>query len=84
LHPQWAHFVERPFPTEEAQELLTSAAPESTPARIAAVSIVGVRSLLETLPAVKRTASNAKHPRRSELTFEHGERGGPSNPCYSL
>jgi hypothetical protein len=63
--------------TERAHEMLTSAAPESTPARIAAVSAVRATSLFEALPAVKRTARNAKHPRRSELTFEHGERGGP-------
>jgi len=62
LHPQWAHFVERPFPTEEAQELLTSAAPESTPARIAAVSTVRVRSLLETLSRGKTHGEQCKAP----------------------
>jgi hypothetical protein len=62
--------------SEVAQEALQSAAPESVPARIAALTIVPSTSLLEALPAVKRTAIRAKHPRRSELTFARGEKSG--------
>ncbi len=62
--------------SEEAQETLESAAPESAPARIAALSITSTQSILDALPAIKRTALRAKHPRRSELTFERGEKTG--------
>jgi hypothetical protein len=62
--------------SEVAQEALQSAAPESVPARIAALTIVPSASVLETVPAVKRTAVRTKHPRRSELTFVRGEKSG--------
>jgi hypothetical protein len=63
--------------SEEAQEALKTATPESVPARIAALSIVPTPSILHMLSAVKRTALRVKHPRRSELTFERGEKSGP-------
>src|ERR1700733_1540742 len=63
--------------SEEAQETLKSAAPESVPARIAELSIVPTTAILEALAPVKRTAFHAKHPRRSLLTFERGEKNGP-------
>jgi hypothetical protein len=63
--------------SEVAQEALQSAAPESVPARIAALVLQPTASVLEALPAVKRTAVRARHPRRSELKFERGEKSGP-------
>lgn len=62
--------------SENTQETLTSAAPDSVPARIAALTITSTTSILDALPAVKRTAVRTKHPLRSELTFERGERTG--------
>jgi hypothetical protein len=62
--------------SEEAQETLKSAAPESVPARITSLVITSITSIVDALPAVKRTAVRAKHPRRSELIFERGERSG--------
>jgi hypothetical protein len=49
---------------------------ESLPARIAAVSITPTASIVHALPVVKRTAVREKHPRRSELSFERGEKTG--------
>jgi len=62
--------------SEEAQETLQSAAPESLPARIASLTITSAAKITDALPAVKRTATRAKHPQRAELTFERGERSG--------
>jgi hypothetical protein len=62
--------------SEEAQEKLDTATPESIPARIAALAINQTASILELLPPVKRTAMRAKHARRSELSFERGEKTG--------
>jgi|GEM_PF-300908 len=63
--------------SREAQETLKTAAPETVPARVAALSVARSTSILDALPAVRRTAIRAKHPRRSELTLARGERGGP-------
>ena len=63
--------------SEAARETLQSAVPESAPARIAALAIISTGSILDAVPAVKRAARHAKHPRRSELKFERGERAGP-------
>jgi len=63
--------------SREAQETLETAAPETVAARIAALSIVRSTSVLDALQSVRRTAMRAKHPRRAELTFDRGERGGP-------
>jgi hypothetical protein len=51
--------------------------PESMSAKITALSVVPSTSLVEALPAVKRTAVRNKHPRCSELTFQRGEKAGP-------
>lgn len=61
----------------EAQEALRTAAPETVPARIAETTIVRATSILDALPAIRRTAVRERHPRRSELAFARGERGGP-------
>jgi hypothetical protein len=50
---------------------------ETLAARIAALTIVASASIREALPPIKRTAMRSKHPRRSELTFERGEKTGP-------
>jgi hypothetical protein len=63
--------------SEEAQESLKTASPESVPARIAALSITPAVTIGDVLAPVKRTAARARHPKRSELTFERGERTGP-------
>jgi len=63
--------------SEEAQETLKTAVPESVPARIGALAIVPTATIIDVLAPVKRTATRAKHPRRSELTFERGEKTGP-------
>lgn len=49
----------------------------SVAARIATLAIPANESLIHALPVVKRTALRRKHPRRSELSFERGERSGP-------
>ena len=59
-----------------SEETLKSADPESVPARIASLVISPTTSMLEALPAVKRTALWEKHPQRAELKFERGERTG--------
>ena len=48
--------------------------------RIAALAVGPRASFLEILPPVKRTAIRLKHPRRAELHFDRGERGGPLVP----
>ena len=63
--------------SEEAQERLKTASPQSVPARIAALSIKRAVTFGDVLAPVKRTAARARHPKRSELTFERGERTGP-------
>jgi hypothetical protein len=50
---------------------------ETVRARIGSLSIAPSLSILEALPAAKRTAFRLKHPRRSELSFNRGERSGP-------
>jgi hypothetical protein len=50
---------------------------ESIAARIAALTIVPSASIADALPPIKRTALRAKHPHRSQLTFERGEKAGP-------
>jgi hypothetical protein len=60
--------------SDEARESLSA---ESVPARIAALSITPIVSIVDALAPVKRTAARARHPRRSALTFERGERTGP-------
>ncbi len=47
--------------SEQAQETLRSASPESLAARIASLTITPTPSIVSTLPAVKRTALRAKH-----------------------
>lgn len=49
-------------------------------ARIAALTVEATPTILEALAAVKRTALHRKHPRRSELAFDRGERSGPIIP----
>ena len=49
---------------------------ESVPVRIAALAITPTASIVDALPVVKRTAVREKHPRRSELSFERGEKTG--------
>jgi hypothetical protein len=49
-------------------------------ARIAALAVEATPTILETLAPVKRTALQKKHSRRSDLTFERGERSGPVIP----
>ncbi len=46
-------------------------------ARIAAVSIVPITSVAETLPAARRSGIRLKHPSRGEWTFNRGEKSGP-------
>lgn len=48
--------------------------------RIGAIRLEALTSILELHPAVKRTARELKHPRRSELTFDRGEKTGPLVP----
>lgn len=48
--------------------------------RIAGLQISFSCSLLETVPAVRRTAVQLKHPLRSELAFGRGEKSGPLVP----
>ena len=62
--------------SEEAQETLKSAAAESVPARIATLSVTATATVIDALPAVKRTAVRAKYSQRSGLVFERGERSG--------
>lgn len=67
-------------PSVVAKEEVRSVDHEGTltvAARIAALTIVPSASIVDALPPIKRTAMSAKHPRRSELTFERGERTGP-------
>jgi hypothetical protein len=45
--------------------------------RIAALAVPITSSILDVLPPIKRTALRRKHPRRQELTFQRGEKGGP-------
>lgn len=52
----------------------------SVRSRIAALTISFSPSLLETLPVVKRTALQLKHPLRSELIFGRREKSGPVIP----
>jgi hypothetical protein len=61
---------------EEVRNTLKSVAPESLAARIASLEISPMARLVDALPAVKRTASRFKHPRRAELKFERGECAG--------
>jgi hypothetical protein len=49
---------------------------EAVATRIAALTIVPSASILAALPPIKRTALRSKHPDRSELTFERGEKAG--------
>jgi hypothetical protein len=72
-------------PLHATAATITRAASESADAnavspRIMALAIEATPTLLETLAAVKRTALNRKHPRRSELAFDRGERSGPIIP----
>jgi hypothetical protein len=46
-------------------------------ARIEGLSTAPSASILVALPAVRRTALRLKHPRRSEVTFNRGDRSGP-------
>jgi hypothetical protein len=50
---------------------------DSIRARIAAVTITPILSILEALPAVKRSALRLKHPQRAQLAFNRGEKSGP-------
>jgi hypothetical protein len=50
---------------------------EAVRARISELSIAPSLSILEALPAAKRTARQLKHPQRSEFVFNRGERSGP-------
>jgi hypothetical protein len=49
---------------------------ESVQTRIAAISITPTASIVDALAVVKRTAVREKHPRRSELSFERGDKTG--------
>src|SRR6266478_244684 len=49
---------------------------KTIPERIAALAITPTRSILDALPAVRRTALRLKHPQRSELKFQRGEKTG--------
>jgi hypothetical protein len=46
--------------------------------RILSLGVRGATSIVEALPAVKRTAQLLKHPRRSALTFARAEKAAPS------
>ena len=50
---------------------------ETVASRIAALTIVPGASIVDALPAIKRTALRSKHPLRSQLTFGRGEKTGP-------
>lgn len=65
-------------PDAAAKDL--SAPTDVIQANLAALTIAPTASILETLPAVKRTARELKHPRRFELTFDRGEKAGPVVP----
>jgi hypothetical protein len=54
--------------------------PDATSARIAALAVEATPTILETLAPVKRTALHQNFPRRSDLTFNRGERSGPTIP----
>lgn len=45
--------------------------------QIVAIRLAAIPSILQIHPAAKRTARELKHPRRSELTFDRGEKTGP-------
>jgi hypothetical protein len=62
--------------SEEAQQTLKSAAADSVPASIATLTVTAAASVIDALPAVKRTAVRAKYSQRSELVFDRGERSG--------
>jgi hypothetical protein len=54
--------------------------PASVSTRIAALDVQTMAKILDTLAPVKRTALHKKHPQRSELTFNRGEKSGPIIP----
>jgi hypothetical protein len=62
--------------SEVAREILESAAPESVAAKIASLTILPAVSILDALPAVKRTAVKEKYAGRSGVVFLRGERSG--------
>jgi hypothetical protein len=81
--PQWrdrlaltlARFSHIPMPASPDEENA-----DPVVRRIAALAVVPAAGVLESLPAVKRTAVRLKHPRRAELHFDRGERSGPLIP----
>jgi hypothetical protein len=81
--PQWrdrfaltlARFPHAPMPASPDEE---GADPMAR--QIASLAVAPATSILETLPAVKRTAVRFKHPRRAELHVDRGERNGPLVP----
>jgi hypothetical protein len=81
--PQWrdrfaltlARFPHTPMPASPEEEGVDPMARQ-----IASLAVSPATSILETLPAVKRTAVRFKHPRRADLHFDLGERNGPLVP----
>jgi hypothetical protein len=81
--PQWrdrfaltlARFPHAPMPASPDEE---GADPMAR--QIASLAVSPAASVLEILPAVKRTAVRLKHPRRADLHFDRGERNGPLVP----
>lgn len=66
-----ARFPHAPMPTSPDEE-----GADPMVRQIASLALEPAPSILEILPAVKRTAVRLKHPRRAELHFDRGERNG--------
>jgi hypothetical protein len=54
--------------------------PNAVSARIATIALEATPTILKALAPVKRTALQKKYARRSDLTFDRGERSGPTIP----